>query len=109
MAKRKRTDCNNINNKDNSKNKIKAVMFIPYTKHSELAQRMRESEEKMESMTGYRLKIVQSLWTCYTSLTLGLETTVVGLDAYYVRQKSMKTSRTAKTVGRGIAFTRLTV
>ena len=58
MAKRKRTD-NNTTNKGNSKDKIKAVMFIPYTKHSELAQRMRESEDKMESMTGYRLKIVE--------------------------------------------------
>ena len=34
-------------------------MFIPYTKHPELAQRMRDNEEKMESMTGYRLKIVE--------------------------------------------------
>ena len=36
---------------------VKAVMFIPYTAHSELAVRMRENEEKMEKMTGYRLKI----------------------------------------------------
>ena len=28
--------------------KVKAVMFIPYTAHSELAARMRENEEKME-------------------------------------------------------------
>ena len=38
---------------------VKAVMFIPYTAHSELAVRMRENEEKMEKMTGYRLKIVE--------------------------------------------------
>jgi hypothetical protein len=50
---------NNTTNKGNSKNKIKAVLFIPCTKQSELAQRMRESEEKMESMNGYRLKIVE--------------------------------------------------
>ena len=35
------------------------VMFVPYTKHSELALRLRESEEKMEEMTGYRIKIVE--------------------------------------------------
>ena len=39
--------------------KIKGVMFVPYTKHSELALRLRESEEKMEEMTGYRIKIVE--------------------------------------------------
>ena len=49
----------NTTNTDNSKNKIKAVMFIPYTKHSELAHRMRDSEMKMESMTFYKLKIVE--------------------------------------------------
>ena len=34
-------------------------MFVPYTKHSELATRLREGEEKMEKMTGYKLKIVE--------------------------------------------------
>ena len=40
-------------------NKVKAVMLIPYTAHSELARRMRENEEEMQEMTGYRLKIVE--------------------------------------------------
>ena len=39
--------------------KVKAVMFIPYTAHSELATRMRDNEEKMQEMIGYRMKIVE--------------------------------------------------
>ena len=35
--------------------KVKAVMFVRYTKHSELAARLRESEETMCDMTGYKL------------------------------------------------------
>jgi hypothetical protein len=35
------------------------VMFVPYTKHSELATRLRGDEERMESMTGYKIKIVE--------------------------------------------------
>ena len=41
------------------KSKVKAVMFVPFTKHSELANRLRENEDKMESMAGYRMKIVE--------------------------------------------------
>ena len=37
----------------------KAVMFVPYTEGSELAKRMREAEKKLESMTGYKIKIVE--------------------------------------------------
>ena len=33
-------------------------MLIPFTAHSELATRLRENEEKMQEMTGYRLKTV---------------------------------------------------
>jgi hypothetical protein len=47
---------NTIKSKDK---KIKSVMFVPYTKHSELATRLRESEESMATMTGYKLKIVE--------------------------------------------------
>ena len=46
------------NGKGGSK-EIKSVMFIPYTAHSELATRMRENEEMMKEMTGYRIKIVE--------------------------------------------------
>ena len=34
-------------------------MFVPYTKHSELAARLRDNEEKMETMTGYKISIVE--------------------------------------------------
>ena len=40
---------------------IKSVMFVPYTAHSELATRLRESEEKLKQMTGYRIKIVEKV------------------------------------------------
>ena len=45
--------------KAEDKKKVKAVMCVPYTAHSELAARLRENEEKMQGMTGYKLKIVE--------------------------------------------------
>ena len=36
-----------------------AVMFCPYTHGSELAKKLREAEEYMEKMSGYKLKIVE--------------------------------------------------
>ena len=50
---------NKLGDKQTTAKKIKGVMFVPYTKHSELAQRLRENEERMEEMTGYRIKIVE--------------------------------------------------
>ena len=38
---------------------VKAVMFIPYTTGSRLAKNLREAEEKLGSLTGYRLKMVE--------------------------------------------------
>jgi hypothetical protein len=38
---------------------IKAVMFIPFPTGSRLAKKLREAEEKLGSMTGYRLKLVE--------------------------------------------------
>ena len=35
------------------------MMFVPYTSHSELATRLKANEEKMEGMTGYRMKVVE--------------------------------------------------
>ena len=54
MKKRKRVQVNKTskNGIRANKSKIKAVMFVPFTKHSELAARLRENEEKMEQMTG---------------------------------------------------------
>ena len=40
---------------------IKSVMFVSYTAHSELASRLRESEEQLKQMTGYRIKIVEKV------------------------------------------------
>ena len=57
QAKRRRKG-KMANGKGGSK-EIKSVMFIPYTAHSELATRMRENEEMMKEMTGYRIKIVE--------------------------------------------------
>ena len=39
--------------------KIKRVMFVPFTKHSELALRLRDNEAKMQELTVYRIKIVK--------------------------------------------------
>jgi hypothetical protein len=41
------------------KKAVKAVMFVPFSAHSELATRLSGNEEKMEGMPGYRLKIVE--------------------------------------------------
>ena len=38
---------------------IKAVMFVPYTVGSKLAKSLREAEEKLGGLTGYRLKMVE--------------------------------------------------
>ena len=38
---------------------IKAVMFVPYTTGSKLAKSLREAEEKLGSLTGYRLNMVE--------------------------------------------------
>ena len=38
---------------------VKAVMFVPFTTGSKLAKSLREAEEKLGSLTGYRLKMVE--------------------------------------------------
>ena len=45
------------------KEHVKAVMFVPYTVGSKLAKKMREAENTMQEMTGYRLKIVERAGT----------------------------------------------
>ena len=59
-TKRRKKEMKNQGSKPGSKD-IKSVMFVPYTAHSELATRLRESEEKMKDMTGYKLKIVEKV------------------------------------------------
>jgi hypothetical protein len=39
------------------------VIFVPYTAHSELATRLRDNGEQIQSMTRYRLKIVEKVGT----------------------------------------------
>ena len=56
---RKQTEMTEMGDKQEPAKKIKGVMFVPYTKHSELAIRLRENEERMESLTGYKIKIVE--------------------------------------------------
>ena len=48
--KEKREDCSK---------KIKAVMFVPFTRGSKLARLLRQNEEHLEKITGYRMKIVE--------------------------------------------------
>ena len=39
------------------KNKVKAVIFTPFTTDSELAKSIRQAKERLEVLTGYRLKV----------------------------------------------------
>ena len=41
------------------KEEPKSVLFCPYTPGSELAKKLRESEEKMEQLSGFKIKIVE--------------------------------------------------
>ena len=55
--KRKKGDDNKlIKQREMETNKVKAVIFAPYTKNSELAKKLREAEERLEVLTGYRLR-----------------------------------------------------
>ena len=38
---------------------VKAVMFVPFTQGSHLAKNLRDAEEKLGSITGFRLKLVE--------------------------------------------------
>ena len=38
---------------------VKAIMFVPYTEGSELAKRLRDAENTLQEMTGYKMKIVE--------------------------------------------------
>ena len=56
------------NNKKETKDKNdpKSVIFIPYTPNSELAKRMRQVEEMMQTLTGTKFKIVEKIGTQLT-------------------------------------------
>ena len=38
---------------------IKAVLFVPHTHQSGLAKRLKENEESIKNVTGYRVKVVE--------------------------------------------------
>ena len=48
-----------IKSNKNKKNRIKSVIFIPHTRNSELANVLRENEEKLADITGNKIKIVE--------------------------------------------------
>ena len=60
---------------------VKSVMFVPYTAHSELATRLRESEERLEVMTGFRLKIGEKVGMKLVDVLHKADPTVGGRDA----------------------------
>ena len=45
--------------KGQEKSMVKSVIFVPNTENSELARRLREGEEDMLRLTGYKIKIVE--------------------------------------------------
>ena len=49
--------------KDDSVDKTKCVMFVPFTRGSELAKRLRKAEEQLAEMTGTKVKIVERAGT----------------------------------------------
>ena len=44
-----------IKNNQKQKGQNKLVIFVPETKHSESAKRLREHEKEMEKHTGYKI------------------------------------------------------
>ena len=50
------------------KSLIKAVIFVPQTEHSGLAKILRENEEEMLNVTGYKLKVVERAGKSLTSM-----------------------------------------
>ena len=46
-------------NQKHQKNNLKSVFFIPHTTNSGLAKALREKENKVEDITGNKVKIVE--------------------------------------------------
>ena len=61
-------DSLNSAEENKNKNRIVAVMFIPYTPGSELARKLRQNEENFSKITQNKIKIIQrsaqNLLTC---------------------------------------------
>ena len=79
---------------------VKAVMFVPYTAGSKLAKDLREAEEKLGSLTGYRLKMVEKAGDKLEDLlspTPGRAWTVAGPCACCVRPRGRPTRTCPRT------------
>ena len=60
LRKKKRKDPGEINREEKRaavQTRAKSVIFCPYTNHSDLAKELRKSEEKLQELTGYKLKL----------------------------------------------------
>ena len=73
-----------------TKSLVKSVICVPNTEHSELARRLREVEEEMLKMTGYKIKIVERCGRL--SQTTGVELTVAEQGVCYARPRQTQAS-----------------
>ena len=85
-------------------NFINSVIYVQHTRGSSLAKALREEEEAMDKITGYKYKYLKEQETpwrvCSTDPIHGLEQTVPGRIVYSVRQNratpNMKTRAAEK-------------
>ena len=59
IRKRRPGDKSEMQKSTTEEKEVKAIMFVPYTEGSELAKRLRDAENKLQDMTGYKMKIVE--------------------------------------------------
>ena len=59
LSRKKRKISRDAEKHPAGQDKVKAVMFVPYTAHGKLAAKLREAEVKLQDLTGYKLKIVE--------------------------------------------------
>ena len=63
MAREEKTRMRSRKRRRREKKKVKAVLFAPYTRNSALAMKLREAEERLATLTGYKLKVVERAGT----------------------------------------------
>ena len=63
IQKNLKTRKNPKTNENNNILEVKSVLFVPHTPGSELAKRLRKEEERVSSVAGYRVKIVERTGT----------------------------------------------
>ena len=59
MQRERRGKVSVKNSSGQKQQQIKAVFFVPNTEGSRLARELRKQEETLESLTGYKIKIVE--------------------------------------------------